>query len=148
MNQKVNLLMLTIAGIFQQVMTAELNQHRRLYKDAKWFENPEMPFFAAGIKQLDLIDHFGEAERVYIISVKSREVSHPIDVMDVIVTADLISIRYSGIELPISSREGDLLIPADQFTRLINVAIESNWDLMEAIKSHKGGPSEIKSLGK
>lgn len=148
MNQKVNILMVTLAGIFQQVVAEEARDNTKLFLNPMWFESDGLPFFATGVQQYHINDHFGEALRIYGVSIRSRKVTYPIDVYEIIVTEDFISIRCSGIDLPICTMSGKMVITPDQFTRVIHVSIESNSDLMDALKAQSGGPNEIKSFGK
>ncbi|AEV89481.1 hypothetical protein OBP_044 [Pseudomonas phage OBP] len=148
MNERVNYLVYLLAGMFEQVVKAKLNQHRRLYKDGRWHEHPMFPYFTLGIQQIEATDYTGNLEHYYTVCARTRTTKYPVDVMDFVVCDELIQVRYSGIELPICAVDGTMIISPEQFNRIFTVAIESNLDLMEALKNHKGGPHEAKSTGK
>lgn len=148
MNEKINHLAYLLAGIFQEIVQAHINQYRRLYRDGAWAEHPDLPYMAVGIKQLEINDPLETVQYYYAVSFRSKDVKIPIDIVDFIVTKDLFTIRFSGLELPLADDTGQLLMDSDQFFRTMVIPIEGNQELISSINASKGGPRETHRTGK
>lgn len=147
-NERVGLLVYMLIGLLDKVIRSATEEDYHLHLEASWNEHVALPYFALGIKQLEARDPKDHVSVYYTVVAKTPKTPIPIDVIDFFINGEAICYRFNGLENPIATKEGYMLLDQVQFSRVFSVAIETNHDLMDLIKSHKGGSHEIKSVGK